>query len=77
MLIDLGGDLEALVVIGALLVEHTILGGIAELPLRDLLQDRLMVAVPPLGRVLDLGDEIFEDEHFRGFEPAIEVNGRD
>src|SRR5262249_43089518 len=60
---DDGGDLEALAVIGALLVQELVEGRLIELALGHLLKVRLVVArVSALGDFFDLRPHVLEDE---------------
>ena len=73
---DLDGDLEALGVVGALLVEDEVLGGGVEVLLGVLLEDGLEVLLVAAG--LGAGDELGEDgleEGAGGVHAAVEVAG--
>ena len=74
---DFGGDFEALVVIGALLVEDAIFGRVAKLALGHLLEHRFVIAVTAVGGVLNFRVQVFEDEFFGRLQSAVEIDGRD
>ena len=75
---DQRGDLEALRVIGALLVEQQVRGRLAELALGDLLEVALVVepALALHGRV-DLRLDVRHDEPPGRLHPAVEVDRAD
>ena len=75
---NLRGDLEALVVVRALLVQDQVAGGTAEFALGDLLQLGLRVAAEAVLRdLLDLGFDEAEDERLGRVPTAVEEDGRD
>ena len=75
---DLGGDLEALAVVGALFVEHLVAGRDAELALGELLQERLEVAAELAGDGrLDLGADVVQDELLGRGHAAVQVDRGD
>src|SRR5262249_4274303 len=78
VVVDLGGDLEALVVVGTLLVEQVVPRGAPELPLGHVLQLRLRVRGDRLpGHPLDLRLDEPQHEPLRLVPPAVQKDRRD